>query len=873
MTDGAVVRRTGDLSYAGSFGEWFLDTAFFGDGTPVLLRSRVLAAARNDSFIETGRVAVPAGSLRVFTRGMNAFVVGSAAASGGTFNVTKLAASALAPPAPRGSAAVPSAPFSIDGVFLSNDGVVHAFSRTLQSIVRWSAATRSYLASVPLRDAPSLVAHESGAARALVAYSDGKVTEIPLLAGATSERIVGNTPNPALALADIDGLVVADMAQAQVVSDVRLVLGPAGEVRGIESNFSPGQAAAWQPATRRLYSTSRFSENNSADYDVVPTGGVVPPRSFDSSHYTPNIVRPIRFRADGAVGATGSGRIVNADLGPVATLANAIADAAWLGTELFTIRALNADTEVQRWLGGSYGLSHTATVPGRPLRIFRLSETEVVVVTNRQGHLGFFVLARDLTVVPPPSAADFTGVYLGKIGRDGTAGNVGVYVRPDRTAAILLQLGGQRAALVATSFVVSGEGSFVAAARDLASGVTRTIAGTIGADGAVAGTIASLNLTFGAAKTTGGNAATGFYEAPALHGAIGAAYTVIGADGQSLLVAQSANTVESATFSMDPAAALIRVDTGTSRFEITATSGDSLRVDATSGAFANMSFAALRDDVAPVRRLANISTRGRTGAGEDAMIAGFVLTGEAPRTVLIRAIGPALRSFGVDAAIADPRLELFRGAARIAENDNWTSIAGGAAVAAASTRVGAFALPAGSADAALLVSLEPGNYTAQVGVAGGAPGVSLIEMYDADQDVSATAPRLVNIATRGRVGTGADALIAGIVVTGNAPKRLLVRAIGPTLGTFGVAGTLADPVLQILSGGTILTTNDDWANPAASAPAVAAATLAVGAFPLSLTSRDACVLLTMPPGNYTAQVTGKAGTTGVALVEVYEVNP
>jgi hypothetical protein len=257
------------------------------------------------------------------------------------------------------------------------------------------------------------------------------------------------------------------------------------------------------------------------------------------------------------------------------------------------------------------------------------------------------------------------------------------------------------------------------------------------------------------------------------------------------------------------------------------------------------------------------------------MIAGFVISGSAPRPVLVRAIGPALAGFGVAGALVDPKLILFRGSTTLAQSDNWGAEPDAAAIAAAATRLGAFSLSSAGRDAVLLATIEPGAYTAQVTAATGSGGVSLVEVYDAGTDTAAATPKLINIATRGRVGTGDDMLIAGIVVTGNSAKRVLVRAVGPTLATFGITGALADPVLKVIAGSKVLAGNDDWGSPLnigdATAPEVMFATVSVGAFALPAASRDAALLVTLPPGNYSAQVSGKGGATGAALVEIYEV--
>jgi len=266
-------------------------------------------------------------------------------------------------------------------------------------------------------------------------------------------------------------------------------------------------------------------------------------------------------------------------------------------------------------------------------------------------------------------------------------------------------------------------------------------------------------------------------------------------------------------------------------------------------------------------RLANLSVRTQAGSGDATLIAGFALGGTAAPTatkpLLVRAVGPTLAAFGVADVLADPALAVAPlGRAVLVANDNW---GGTAALKSAFAAVGAFALaPDTSRDAALVVSPPPGTYTATVS---GGTGVALVEVYDAGTGL---APRLINLSARTQVGTGADALIAGFVVNGNVPKKLLLRAAGPTLAAFGVGGTLADPVLTLrpLNSDTIVAANDDWRGTAA----LKAAFASVGAFAFATdASRDAAVVIELPPGAYTATVSGKNNTTGVALVEVYEL--
>ena len=268
--------------------------------------------------------------------------------------------------------------------------------------------------------------------------------------------------------------------------------------------------------------------------------------------------------------------------------------------------------------------------------------------------------------------------------------------------------------------------------------------------------------------------------------------------------------------------------------------------------------------------VSNLSTRAQVGTGGNILITGLTIGPGANKTVLIRATGPALTTFGVPGVLADPKLELFSGSTKINENDNWL-----AADAATFTAVGAFPLTANSKDAALVTTLAPGSYTAQVSGIGGTTGVALIEVYE----VGGGGTRLSNISARAQVGTGGNILIPGLVISpGSGTRRLLIRAAGPALGALGVTGTLADPTMSVLSvSGATLATNDNWGTPvgagAASAAQLSAAFTQAGAFGFANASRDSALLLELAAGNYTIQVSGVGATSGVALVEVYDLTP
>jgi hypothetical protein len=245
------------------------------------------------------------------------------------------------------------------------------------------------------------------------------------------------------------------------------------------------------------------------------------------------------------------------------------------------------------------------------------------------------------------------------------------------------------------------------------------------------------------------------------------------------------------------------------------------------------------------------------------LILGFYIGGTGSKQVLIRGVGPTLAQYGVSGVLADPQLKLFNVAnALINQNDNW---GGSTALANAFVAVNDFALPTNSKDAALLVALPPNGYSAQVNGADASTGVAMIEAYEADTGTPGA--RFTALSARNQVGTGENILIAGFAVTGNAPKKLLIRGIGPTLANYAVSGVLADPRLDLYSGNTWIDGNDNWGGAAALSDAITA----TQAFPLPTNSKDAALLVTLQPGTYSAQVSGVGGTTGVALVEVYEV--
>jgi len=270
----------------------------------------------------------------------------------------------------------------------------------------------------------------------------------------------------------------------------------------------------------------------------------------------------------------------------------------------------------------------------------------------------------------------------------------------------------------------------------------------------------------------------------------------------------------------------------------------------------------------------NLSTRARVGTGDEVLIPGFVVGGTGTKTLLVRAVGPRLGTapFNVPGVLADPTMVVKLGSADVLANDDWGLFSDQPALAAATSEAGAFGLGSSTKDAALVLSLVPERYTVVASGVNATSGVAIVELYDVDPPGSSS--RLTNISARARVGTGSELLIPGFSIEGDVALTLLVRAVGPRLGTapFNVAGVLADPVMTVFRGSTPIAVNDDWQQ-APNQAALEAARQSVFAFGLGAGGKDSAMLIALSPGSYTVQVSGKNDTTGVALVELYVVGP
>jgi hypothetical protein len=249
----------------------------------------------------------------------------------------------------------------------------------------------------------------------------------------------------------------------------------------------------------------------------------------------------------------------------------------------------------------------------------------------------------------------------------------------------------------------------------------------------------------------------------------------------------------------------------------------------------------------------------RVQTGDNAGIAGFIITGTAPKQVLLRGIGPSLAAFGVPDALANPTLDLRRpDGTRIRANNDWREDP-----AQAGTIQATGIPPQNDQEAAIIEALDPGSYTVILRGMGMTTGVGLVEVYDLNPGASS---KLANLSTRAFVDTGNNIVIAGFVLGGhNSNARIVARGIGPSLTAFGVANALADPTLEVRdSNGALLASNNNWQDN----PAQAAELTAAGLAPTN--NLESGLTITLPPGPYTALLAGLNNGTGVGVVEVYD---
>ena len=579
------------------------------------------------------------------------------------------------------------------------------------------------------------------------------------------------------------------------------------------------------------------------------------------------------------VGSTGSSiallTLAAAPSAPLITAQPAARTALLGGTVTLSVGATGAPSPTLQWR------KNGTNIPGANGTTLSFAVVQAgdaanydVVATNTAGTVTS--LPAGLTVI----ARSYAGVYFGSFG--GGLGTFALHVRDDNTAVFLGYLPGSTAPVMSLNVLVGATGQFTFSQTAIAgAGASEgeparaaalaavTVTGSIANNGDLAGSISggvSTTLLGTIAPATGATQnVSGFYQAGAATNAA-TAYAIAGPNSQAFVVILGGGTASDGGLGTVNPAGQINVPTSRSTIAFAITAGSGAIVGSAVGAVSASGLSGGSDAALSRQRLLNISSRARVGAAEAVAIAGFVISGTESKPVLIRAVGPTLGAapFGLAGALASPRLELFQGSTSLGIN---AGIAGNrAAIDAAGTAAGAFALGAAGTDAAMLTTLAPGAYTAVVSSATNAAGVALVEVYD----LSAPTPgqKLLNISTRASAGVGENLLIAGFVVPAGTSKRVLVRGVGPGLAAFGVTGVLAQPVLTLFNGAATVASNTNW-NTSLDSVAISTGSAQVGAF--GLANNDSAMVVTLAPGNYTAQVTGVAGGTGIALIEVYEL--
>jgi hypothetical protein len=272
--------------------------------------------------------------------------------------------------------------------------------------------------------------------------------------------------------------------------------------------------------------------------------------------------------------------------------------------------------------------------------------------------------------------------------------------------------------------------------------------------------------------------------------------------------------------------------------------------------------------------ISNISTRAFVQTGENVMIGGFIVQGTGPKRVIIRAIGPELTQYGITDALANPTLELHnQTGALIASNDDWrATILGGIITSNQVSDIqNSGHAPTAVSESAIIADLQPGNYTAIVRGVSNTAGVALVEVYDLSPGASSS---LGNISTRSFVQTGEHVMIGGFIVQGTGTKRVIIRAIGPELTQYGITNALANPTLELHNAaGALIASNDNWQTTIIGGIITSNQVSDIqnsGHAPTA--ASESAVIADLQPGNYTAIVRGVNNTTGVGLVEVYDLN-
>lgn len=477
-----------------------------------------------------------------------------------------------------------------------------------------------------------------------------------------------------------------------------------------------------------------------------------------------------------------------------------------------------------------------------------------------------------VTVMPRPLAGYYFGTVRAEVGFTGL---FALRVRDDGTAEFLAYES-RVGAYLARDIRIAPDRTMEFSASILSGrsvGVAVNLRGAIDADGNLSATMGENLLAAPAPEVAGPTSAmAGFYSSAAPRGS-DYNHALIGPNGKMHVAFVVTSGAWGGTVAIDAAG---RIEGRAHNNLLIGGSLDSatgiLATTISQGEFPALAFLGTSPEKrTAVESLVNLSTRASISAAQPAVAAGFTIAGTQAKRVLVRGIGPSLAAFGVADALPAVRLEVMRGSSPLAAGNEWGRAANAAEIAAVTAGVGGFPLAADSRDAALLLTLEPGSYSAVVSGVGGATGTVLAEIYDATPGGAQRGERLSNLSSLATTIAGREVLAAGFTVSGLVPKRVLIRASGPSLRQFGVPRP-ALPQLRIYAGTTLAAENVRWSD-GPDAPAITAAAKQVGAFSFVFGSVDCAMILNLAPGGYTAEVSNLSPSSSVeqALVELYEL--
>jgi hypothetical protein len=521
-------------------------------------------------------------------------------------------------------------------------------------------------------------------------------------------------------------------------------------------------------------------------------------------------------------------------------------------------------------------VSGNAVLSGHTLTLYDTGRT--VVRATQPGNTSFVRASAEVAIENAETLTS-SQVFFGQLGTDPMAA---VLAGDNRSGTIYARVAATGETLLAR-LLINGDGTFnatmPASTTTVPAAANRTLRGRSW-NGLLIGTVTEISAGFSAVvQPPSGStlALAGAYTATVTPSASGATYLVVGTQGQAYALSITPALNTSAHGMVDASGRFTFRTSESATITGTASAASQLVQGTLETAAGTTTHFAGSSNLSPqFARLANLSSLARvsTDDGAQTMVAGLALRGTSPRPLLLRAVGPGLTGFGVASALPNPKLRLFDQTRRlIGENDDWINSETASSTAA---RVGAFPLLPGSRDAVIQTTLAAGTYTIQVD-SFGESGAALVEVYDTSEGPAGDPPMIVNLSTRGFVGGAGSSVVSGIVIAGTVPARVLVRGVGAALASFGIDRPLADPLLQIYRGSTLLAQNDNWESPqpitstqsAATALEITAAAAAVGAFALPTGGKDAALIVALNPGAYSAVLSGAGNTAGAGLVEVY----